>query len=127
MNAKEMKLKMYQEWKPQDWWKIFTKNVLWYAGFEIESARMATRTSQSKLASLVGTKQSGIARFERGNENISLKRLNKMANAMGYVLKIKVISFKDALREEFAEFREPIRVDFSSHDTATITQTFSLT
>jgi ribosome-binding protein aMBF1 (putative translation factor) len=53
--------------------------------FEIASAIIAARThanlTQKELAKLMSTKQSAIARLEAGEQNITLKTLNRIAQA----------------------------------------------
>ena len=57
---------------------------------EIIMARKEKKLTQKDLAELVGTKQSNISRFESGNYNPSLEFLNKLANAVGKKLEIKI-------------------------------------
>lgn len=46
------------------------------------------KITQKKLAELMNTNQSVISRIERGLENISLKRLFKLAEVLGARVKI---------------------------------------
>jgi transcriptional regulator with XRE-family HTH domain len=47
--------------------------------------------TQKDLAKLIGTKQSNISRFESGSYNPSLEFLNKIAQAMGKELQIRIV------------------------------------
>jgi predicted transcriptional regulator len=58
---------------------------------EIIMARKEKRLTQKDLAELVGTKQSNISRFESGNYNPSLEFLNKIVQAVGKELEVKII------------------------------------
>ena len=58
---------------------------------EIIMARMEKNLTQKDLAELIGTKQSNISRFESGNYNPSLEFLNKIAQAVGKELEIRII------------------------------------
>ncbi|MEK9176499.1 MAG: helix-turn-helix transcriptional regulator [Patescibacteria group bacterium] len=53
-------------------------------------ARLEKGLTQKELAKKIGTKQSAIARLETGNTNPSLDFLEKVVNAMGYKLQIKI-------------------------------------
>ncbi len=52
--------------------------------------RLKKGMTQKKLAELVGTKQSSIARFESGNYNPTFAFVQKLANALGAKLKVEV-------------------------------------
>ena len=54
----------------------------------ISELREKHKMTQKKLAKAMGTNQSVISRIERGIENISLKRLFKLAEALGAQVKI---------------------------------------
>ena len=58
---------------------------------EIIMARKEKNLTQKDLAELIGTKQSNISRFESGNYNPSLEFLNKIAQAVGKELEIRII------------------------------------
>ena len=58
---------------------------------EIITARKEKNLSQKDLAELIGTRQSNISRLERGNYNPSLDFLNKIAQAMGKELVVRII------------------------------------
>lgn len=53
-------------------------------------ARIEKGLTQKELAKRIGTKQSAIARLETGNTNPSLDFLEKVVDAMGYKLQIKI-------------------------------------
>lgn len=57
---------------------------------KIEEAREKKKISQKKLAKLTKTNQSVISRIESGIENISLKKLFRIANALGVTVSIKL-------------------------------------
>lgn len=52
--------------------------------------RVKRGLTQAKLAKLMGTKQSAIARLESGTYNASLKQLDKVAKALNAKLTIKI-------------------------------------
>jgi predicted transcriptional regulator len=58
---------------------------------EIIMARKEKNLTQKDLAELIGTKQSNISRFESGNYNPSLEFLNKIVQAIGKELEVKII------------------------------------
>jgi len=58
---------------------------------EIIMARKEKNLTQKDLAELIGTKQSNISRFESGNYNPSLEFLNKIAQAVGKELEVRII------------------------------------
>jgi predicted transcriptional regulator len=58
---------------------------------EIILARKEKNLTQKDLAELVGTKQSNISRFESGNYNPSLEFLNKIVQAVGKELEVRII------------------------------------
>jgi len=58
---------------------------------EIIMARKEKKFTQKELAEKVGTRQSNISRLESGNYNPSLDFLNKIANAMGKKLEVRIV------------------------------------
>jgi len=58
---------------------------------EIIIARKEKNLTQKDLAKLIGTKQSNISRFESGNYNPSLEFLNKLVQAVGKELEVRII------------------------------------
>ena len=58
---------------------------------EIMKARTEKKLTQQQLAMLIGTKQSNISRLESGEYNPSVEFLNKVANAMGKTLEIRLV------------------------------------
>jgi transcriptional regulator with XRE-family HTH domain len=58
---------------------------------EIIMARKEKNLTQKDLAELIGTKQSTISRFESGNYNPSLEFLNKIVQAVGKELEVRII------------------------------------
>ena len=56
--------------------------------YQILQLRKRRQMSQSTLAKTIGTTQSNVARLERGNQNISIKLLDKVATALGAELSI---------------------------------------
>lgn len=55
----------------------------------IHELRTKRGVSQEKLARLVGTRQSAIARLEGGGENITITRLQKIASVLGAQVRIE--------------------------------------
>lgn len=53
--------------------------------------RAKAELTQGELAKLIGTKQASISRIERGNQNVSLEMLQKIATATGHRLKLDII------------------------------------
>jgi len=58
---------------------------------EIILARQEKQLTQKDLAALIGTRQSNISRLESGNYNPSLEFLNKIAQAFGKELQVKMV------------------------------------
>jgi DNA-binding XRE family transcriptional regulator len=58
---------------------------------EIIMARKEKNLTQKDLADLIGTRQSNISRLESGNYNPSLEFLNKIANAVGKELEVRIV------------------------------------
>ena len=58
---------------------------------EIIRARIEKNITQNQLAEMIGTKQSNISRLESGEYNPSLEFLNKVAQALGKSLEIKLV------------------------------------
>ena len=58
---------------------------------EIIIARREKNLTQKDLAELIGTKQSNISRLESGNYNPSFAFLNKIANAVGKQLEVRMV------------------------------------
>ena len=59
--------------------------------YQILQLRKKKKISQQKLADMIGTTQSNIARMEAGRQNFSTLTLQKIAKAFGYDLKIDFI------------------------------------
>lgn len=58
-------------------------------GKQIRALRKVRGMSQSDLAFYCGLTRTSIANIEGGRQNVSLVRLNDIATALGYELKIK--------------------------------------
>jgi DNA-binding XRE family transcriptional regulator len=58
---------------------------------EIIMARQEKHLTQKELAELIGTKQSNISRLESGNYNPTLDLLNKIAQAVGKELQVRIV------------------------------------
>ena len=56
--------------------------------YQILQLRKKKKISQAQLAKKIGTKQSNIARMEAGQQNFSVDILGKIAEALGYNVKI---------------------------------------
>jgi DNA-binding XRE family transcriptional regulator len=54
-------------------------------------ARKEKNLTQKELAELIGTRQSNISRLESGKYNPSLDFLNRIANAVGKQLEVRII------------------------------------
>jgi len=54
-------------------------------------ARKEKNLTQKDLAELIGTKQSNISRFESGNYNPTIEFLNKIAQAVGKQLEVRIV------------------------------------
>lgn len=58
---------------------------------QIMKARKEMNLTQAELAEMVGTKQSNISRLESGEYNPSLALIQKVANALGKKLEIRLV------------------------------------
>jgi DNA-binding XRE family transcriptional regulator len=67
-------------------------------GYQIARLRIARGLTQTQLAQMVGTKQPSIARLEKGDSTPSLAFLEKLAEALGARLEVRVIPWKDSAR-----------------------------
>lgn len=57
--------------------------------YQILQLRKAKKISQADLAQKIGSTQSNVARLEGGNQNFTIKLLDKVANALDAKLTIK--------------------------------------
>jgi len=57
--------------------------------YQILQLRKAKKISQNELAKKIGSTQSNVARLEGGNQNFTIKLLDKVANALDAKLTIK--------------------------------------
>ena len=72
--------------------KELKKNEAEYKIIEgIIMARKEKNFTQRELAERMGTKQSNISRLESGNYNPSLDFLNRIAQAMGKELEVRIV------------------------------------
>jgi transcriptional regulator with XRE-family HTH domain len=68
--------------------------------YQIARLRIMRGLTQQELADLVGTKQPSIARLESGNSTPSLSFLNRLAEALGASLTVKIeVEDTDTLSE----------------------------
>ena len=58
---------------------------------EVIKARIEKNITQKDLATLIGTKQSNISRFENGNANPSIDFLKKVAEALDKKIEIHLV------------------------------------
>ena len=58
---------------------------------EVIKARIEKNITQKDLATLIGTKQSNISRFENGNANPSIDFLKKVADALDKKIEIHLV------------------------------------
>ena len=69
----------------------------WDIAFQIYDLRKKSGLTQTKLAKLVGTRQSNIARIESADyTGYTLKTLEKVANALKARLEIKIVPEKNS-------------------------------
>ena len=61
-------------------------------GVLLRQAREAAGLTQEEVALQLGTKKSAISRIENHAENITLSTLKAYAEAVGYMLKIQLVS-----------------------------------
>ncbi len=66
--------------------KQFLNDLL---SLQLRDIRTRKRMTQMELAKKAGTSQSVIARIESGNQNISMKTLQKLLFALGATIKIE--------------------------------------
>ena len=57
---------------------------------ELIKARIEKKLTQKALAEMIGTKQSNISRFERGNFNTTLDFLYRITKALGKEIKLSI-------------------------------------
>ena len=57
---------------------------------KFQELRLRKGLTQARLAHLLGTRQSAIARLEGGGDNITISRLQKIANLLGADLTIRL-------------------------------------
>jgi DNA-binding XRE family transcriptional regulator len=67
-------------------------------GYQIARLRIARGLTQAQLAQMVGTKQPSIARLEKGDSTPSLAFLEKLAEALGARLEVRIVPQKDSVR-----------------------------
>ncbi len=60
-------------------------------GYQVARLRILRGLTQSQLAEMVGTKQPSIARLENGESTPSLSFLEKVAEALGADVKVRLI------------------------------------
>lgn len=65
-------------------------------GYQIARLRIARGLTQTQLAQKAGTKQPSIARLEKGESTPSLAFLEKLAEALGARLEVRIVPQKDA-------------------------------
>lgn len=70
--------------------EYFRYDLAFEIGQMILEARIVTKMTQKKLAELIGTKQSGIARLESGKRLPSLTLLEKVAKAFNTNLRVSL-------------------------------------
>jgi predicted transcriptional regulator len=70
--------------------ELDNNSIEYKVGREIIKARHELNLTQEQLAELVGTKQSNISRLESGEYNPTIEFLNKVAQAMGKTLEIRL-------------------------------------
>ena len=61
-------------------------------GYQIARLRIQRGLTQAELASLVGTQQPSIARLENGSGKPSLSFLNKIAEALGAKVEVRLVA-----------------------------------
>ena len=59
--------------------------------YKILQMRKRKKLSQAELAKKIGTKQSNIARMESGQQNFTTDTLQKIADVLGYNLKVDFV------------------------------------
>lgn len=75
-------------------------------GQELRKARKSVRLTQQQLAERTGTYQEALSRFESGRGNdFSLAKLLRLANALGYELKLTPLERKRTLHDVLEERR----------------------
>lgn len=66
-----------------------TKAKVWFYGAILRERRKELKMSQAVLAEKVGAKQSYIARIEKGEVDVQLSSLLKIADALGLSLQLQ--------------------------------------
>lgn len=65
------------------------KASAWFYGEILRERRKVLKMSQAKLAEKIGAKQSYIARIEKGEVDVQLSSLIRIANALGLNLQLQ--------------------------------------
>jgi transcriptional regulator with XRE-family HTH domain len=60
-----------------------SKNILEIFGGNVQKYRKAKQISQEKLAELAGVHRTYVGMIERAEKNITLRNMEKIANALG--------------------------------------------
>ena len=63
----------------------------WSIAFQMFDLRKKSGLTQTKLAKLVGTRQSNISRLEQGDYNFTVEMLQKIARALNLELRIELM------------------------------------
>ncbi len=92
MNLKQVHYQLMKNPKFREEW--YKPNML---GIELSLLRIQRGFTQRELAVLVGTKQAAISRAENSDGYLSLDLLHRIANALGYYIKIE---FKEKTTDE---------------------------
>lgn len=86
MNLQEFKKKLLKD--PEFAREYYKKDLAFDIGNMVIEARISRGITQTQLAKIIGTKQPGIARLERGESMPSLSLLDKVAKALGTNLSV---------------------------------------
>lgn len=86
MELKKLKEELIKD--PEFAREYYKKDLAFDIGNMVIEARISRGITQTQLAKIIGTKQPGIARLERGESMPSLSLLDKVAKALGTNLSV---------------------------------------
>lgn len=69
-------------------------SVKWHIAMQIVEARQKANMTQGELAREIGDRQQNVSRIESGEQNVTIRTLDKIAKAVGGQLVVKIAGSK---------------------------------